>query len=191
VPIRLARLLGLVLLLPSLAGPARAEPAVVLSGHVRSAREGAMEGVLVSAHREGSNITVTVVSDAQGGYGFPASRLAPGHYVLTIRAVGYDLAGPGAVDVAAETPAAADLTLRPTTDLAAQLTNAEWFDSLPGDLAQKQFLQNCVGCHNLQRPLYSAHTAAEFTAVQQRMAGYAAASSVLTPQRLLADRVAN
>ena len=88
-------------------------------------------------------------------------------------------------------PATADLTLRPTTDLAAQLTNAEWFASLPGDLAQKQFLQNCVGCHSLQRPLYSTHTAEEFTAVQERMAGYAAASSVLMPQRLLADRVTN
>jgi virginiamycin B lyase len=191
VPTRLAKCLGLALLLPLPAGPAQAQPAAALSGHVRSAQEGAMEGVLVSAHRDGSNITVTVVSDAQGGYEFPASRLVPGHYTLTIRAVGYDLAGPGAIDVAPEVPATADLTLRPTTDLAAQLTNAEWFASLPGDLSQKQFLQNCVGCHSLQRPLYSTHTAEEFTAVQERMAGYAAASSALMPQRLLADRVTN
>ena len=52
-----------------------------------------MEGVLVSAKREGSNKTITVVSDAKGRYAFPASRLEPGKYAVTIRAVGYDLAG--------------------------------------------------------------------------------------------------
>ena len=76
------------------AGVARAEPAAALSGHVSSAQESAMEGVLVSAHRDGTNITVTVVSDAKGQYAFPTGRLAPGHYTLSIRAVGYDLTAP-------------------------------------------------------------------------------------------------
>ncbi|HYY61854.1 MAG TPA: carboxypeptidase-like regulatory domain-containing protein, partial [Burkholderiales bacterium] len=61
-----------------------------LSGRVTSAEEGAMEGVLVSAKREGSTITVTVVSDAQGRYSFPEKRLAPGRYALRVRAVGYE-----------------------------------------------------------------------------------------------------
>ena len=100
-----------------------------------------MEGVLVSAHRDGSNITVTVVTDTAGRYAFPATRLAPGHYTLSIRAVGYDLAGPKATDIAADAPATADLTLRKTTDLAAKLTNAEWMESLPGGADRKQFLQ--------------------------------------------------
>src|SRR5262249_12014737 len=46
-------------------------PAPALSGTVASDREGAMEGVLVSAHRAGSTITVTVVSDARGEFTFP------------------------------------------------------------------------------------------------------------------------
>src|ERR1700722_10780045 len=75
--------------------------AQTLSGHVRSIEEGAMEGVLVSAHRDGSNITLTVVTDTQGRYVFPAERLTPGHYALAIRAVGYDLAGTSAVDIEA------------------------------------------------------------------------------------------
>ena len=37
-----------------------------------------MEGVLVSAKKTGSNITVTVVSDKEGRYSFPATRLEPG-----------------------------------------------------------------------------------------------------------------
>jgi virginiamycin B lyase len=170
------------------AGTTQAE---TLSGHVRSAEEGAMEGVLISAHRDGSNITVTVVTDTEGRYAFPAERLAPGHYTLAIRAVGYDLAGPNAADIAANTPATADLTLRKTADLAAQLTNAEWMESLPGGADQKQFLQNCTNCHSLHQPLFSNHTADEFVDVQQRMTHYSAASSLLLPQPLVADRVTN
>ena len=49
-----------------------------LTGVVTSAEEGAMEGVLVSAKKAGSTITVTVVSDEHGRYGFAASRLEPG-----------------------------------------------------------------------------------------------------------------
>ena len=161
-----------------------------LSGQVRSTQEGAMEGVLVSAHRDGGAITTTVVTDSAGRYTVPAERLAPGHYTLAIRAAGYDLAGPVAVDIAAG-PATADLTLKTTTDLAAQLSNAEWMESLPGNAQQKQFLQNCTNCHSLQQPLFSAHTADEFVDVQQRMARYSAASSLLIPQPLVADRLTN
>ena len=50
-----------------------------------------MEGVLVSAKKAGSTITITVVSDKDGRYSFPASKLEPGQYALRIRAVGYDL----------------------------------------------------------------------------------------------------
>src|SRR5579871_1258404 len=65
-------------------------PSVALTGRVTSAQEGAMEGVLVSAKRDGSPLTVTVVTDNTGRYAFPAGRLAPGHYALHIRAIGYE-----------------------------------------------------------------------------------------------------
>ena len=74
------------------AAPASAQGAPpALSGKIASDREGAMEGVLVSAKKPGSTITVTVVSDAKGDYAFPADRLAPGSYKLTIGAAGYAL----------------------------------------------------------------------------------------------------
>ena len=56
-----------------------------------------MEGVLVSAKKAGSTVTITVVSDAQGNYSFPAAKLEPGQYSLRIRAVGYDLDRPANV----------------------------------------------------------------------------------------------
>ena len=106
---------------------------IALSGQVTSAEEGPMEGVLVSAKKAGSTITITVVTDAQGRYRFPASRLEPGEYALRIRAVGYDLerAATATVD-RGRRPTTADLKLQKTRDLAAQLTNAEWLASFPG-----------------------------------------------------------
>ena len=164
------------------AARAEAPAAVALSGQVSSAEEGVMEGVVVSARRAGSTVTVSVVSDAQGHYAFPTERLAPGAYTLRIRAAGYELQGHAAAEIAAQ-PASVDLTLRKTRHLATQLSNAEWLASLPGADDQKKFLLNCVGCHTLERPLTSRHDAEEFVEVMKRMAGYAQASTPLHPQR--------
>src|SRR3954471_18505901 len=96
-----------------------------LSGTIASDREGPMEGVLVSAKKPGSTITVTVVSDAKGAYAFPAARLEPGSYKLAIRASGYALDGADSVELAAGKPATADLKLKPSPVVFEQLTNAE------------------------------------------------------------------
>src|SRR6266705_4874140 len=69
--------------------PAQAQAAVALTGQVGSAEEGAMEGVVVSARKDGSTISISVVTDAQGRFAFPAARLEPGHYALKARAAGY------------------------------------------------------------------------------------------------------
>ena len=84
---------GLLALPLHTAAPAFAQTAAALSGEVSSAKEGAMEGVVVSAKRDGSTITVSVISDDKGHFSFPASRLDPGHYAIGIRAVGYDIDG--------------------------------------------------------------------------------------------------
>ena len=78
---------------------AQAQTQDALIGQITSAEEGAMEGVLVSAKKTGSTITISVVSDAQGRYSFPAARLEPGQYSLRIRAIGYDLDRPASVEV--------------------------------------------------------------------------------------------
>src|SRR6266852_2360518 len=103
-----------------------------LTGHVTSAQEGAMEGVLVSAQRSGSPISVTVVTDQAGRYGFPADRMPAGHYALRIRAVGYELGAPAGAEVAATGTVTADLPLRKVDDVASQLTSTEWLISMPG-----------------------------------------------------------
>ena len=161
------------------------EPA--LSGIVSSDREGAMEGVLVSARREGSTITVTVVSNAKGEYAFPAARLQPGPYHLSIRAIGYSLLGPASIDLTDERPAKADLTLRQVPVAADQLTNTEWLSSAPGPDQFKRALLHCTDCHSLGRIFQSKHDAEGFLKVFERMGGYYPGASDMQPQRLVGD----
>ena len=163
--------------------PAGAQGAAALAGQVTSAEEGPMPGVIVSARKDGSTITVSVVSDDQGRYSFPASRLEPGRYNLQARAVGYDLEGPKATEIAGGQPTTADLKLRKTRNLSRQLTNAEWMMSVPGTDDDKAHLINCVSCHTLERVVKSTHDADELVNVIARMNGYAQVSHVLKPQR--------
>ena len=162
---------------------AQSSAAAALTGRVASQEEGAMEGVVVSAKKDGATITVSVVSNKQGVYSFPANRLEPGHYSLKIRAVGYDLDGAGTADVLVHKATTADLKLRKTKNLVPQLTNAEWMMSVPGTDEQKANLLNCVGCHTLERTVRSTHSADEFTQVIWRMNGYAQVSQPIKPQR--------
>ena len=162
---------------------ARAQGAAVLSGQVTSAEEGAMEGVIVSAKKDGANITVSVVTNQQGRFSFPAGRLESGHYALSTRATGYDLEGPDAAEVASGAPATVDLKLRKTRNLSKQLTNAEWMMSMPGSDDDRLQLLNCVSCHTLERIVKSTHDADEFVQVVTRMQGYAQVSQPIKPQR--------
>ena len=41
-----------------------------------------MEGVVVGAKKDGSTITIDVVSDKDGHYSFRSSKLGPGQYSL-------------------------------------------------------------------------------------------------------------
>ena len=167
---------------------AASAPGVALTGQVSSAEEDKMEGVLVSAKKAGSTITITVVSNQQGRYQFPAAKLEPGQYFLSIRAIGYDLDGPKTVEVAPQRTTAADLKLRKTQDLASQLTNAEWIAGVPGTQQQKTTLLSCVGCHTVERIVRSKYDTDGFVETLKRMSGYVNQSTPLRPQIRLGAR---
>ena len=160
----------------------RNDAPVSLAGQVTSTEEGAMEGVLVSAKKDGSTMTLTVVSDEQGRYRFPAHRLGPGHYSLHIRAGGYDLQGPSAVDVIGGKSTTADLKLRKTANLASQLANADWLVSFPGTPEQKDSIKGCTHCHTLERIARSHHSADEFVRLIDRMSRHTPESFPLLVQ---------
>jgi streptogramin lyase len=152
-----------------------------LTGVVTSEAEGSMEGVLVSAKAVGSTVRVTVVTDRQGRYVFPRERLMPGRYQLSIRATGYELGDSGPAQVTANTTTVSNLRLQKTTDLGAQLMNAEWIASWPGSSDEKQYASNCVACHSLEPVTRSRHDARQWLAVLARMSLHPNGSSLLMP----------
>ena len=177
-----------VLALAALPGHAHAlqSPDAALTGSVTSDAEGPMEGVLVSARRDGSTITITVVSDAAGTYTFPASRLEPGEYAVSVRAVGYVLE-PATREVAVRPGRASTLDLRlEEADLlskALHLSTAEWLMSYP--LPEEDvftLLRDCARCHDHRRVAMSRFTEAELPYVMQRMRYYWLGSTPVTYQ---------
>src|SRR5258706_10720340 len=153
--------------------PLLAQSGAALTGQVTSAEEGAMEGVLVSAKKEGSTMTITVVSDDKGSFSFPASKLDAGKYNISIRAIGYDLQGPRTADVTAGQAAKADVKLAKTKNLSRQMSNGEWIMSIPGTEQQKLSLLNCVSCHSLERIVKSSYNKEGFaTLILPRMGAY-------------------
>ncbi len=173
-----------VLLVTAASGLHAQTQGVALTGTVSSAEEGAMEGVLVSARLNGSNITTTVVSDANGRYSFPAARLGAGAYALTIRAAGYDLDGSNVITLGSATTNA-DLRLKKTTDLAAQLSNGDWLTSMPGTPDEKKRLIDCMGCHTIFRIVTTHYTANQLVQIIPMMSGFAPGAQPLSPDRRL------
>ena len=176
------------------AAPAQG-PVASLTGLVSSADETTMEGVLVSATKAGSNITVTVVTGADGRYSFPPDRLEPGQYTLAVRAVGYELDRPqkievGPTEASDRKTATKDIRLEKTKDLAAQLSNVEWLMSIPGTDQQKGQLLNCVGCHRVERIMRSKYDSNAFlTQILPRMQSYVQQSLPIHPQLRPAERL--
>lgn len=117
-----------------------------LSGQVSSENEEPLEGVLVRAKREGTNMALTVVSDAQGQYRFP--KLAPGRYAVEIaRADGLEPSRE-MTDIQDGRANRVDFTLGPAKEMDQQITSVDWLRSLPGTPEQIDLISNnCMHCH--------------------------------------------
>ena len=118
---------------------ANGSPPYAITGQISSQKEGPMEGVVIGAKKDGSTITVNVVSDEKGRFHVPAAKLEPGRYTLKIRAAGYDLDSPKTVDIVAGKATTANVKLKPTENLSAQLSDAEWLLSIPVRTSRRIF----------------------------------------------------
>ena len=169
--------------------PAWSATSAALTGVMTSEAEPHMEGVVVSAKAVGGKVTVSVISDQDGRYSFPADRLAPGSYELRIRAIGYDAANSQLVAIVKKgSTATADIKLVKTQDLTAQLSSTEWLMSMPGTQEQKQKLfVVCMTCHELAPILKSTYDATEWKTTLLRMYNWSQSSSfrkpILSPNR--------
>jgi len=122
----------------------------LLSGAIASKAGQSLEGVTVSAKREGSTITTSVYTDTAGNYYFPT--MAAGKYSVWAQALGFETA-----------TSSVNLDARRRHNLALQpMTDAEQrFRQLPGEIMvaalpeataddahmKKIFTNNCTSCH--------------------------------------------
>ena len=130
--------------------PADAQPdGVLLTGTITDASGDTMEGVVVSVRSEGSNLTTSVYTDADGVYVFP--RLEPGSHRLRAQAVSY---GAGRAEPRLDGPVHRhDFVLQSIDNFEAQLPGDRWVAALPEDTPEDRrmktvFRSMCGGCHS-------------------------------------------
>ena len=127
-------------------------------------RKAPMEGVIVSAKQADSNITVSVISNAQGRFTLsrPTGWRPANTRSRSARSATTSTAPKHADDRRPAGPRRSiSSCARPATSRD-QLTNAEWMISMPGSDDDKLQLINCVSCHTLERIMKSTHNADEF-----------------------------
>jgi len=128
----------------------------ILSGSIATAAGQKLDGVVVSAKREGSTITTSVYTDATGNYYFPP--MAAGKYNIWAQTLGFEQTK-AQVDLSANKKQ--DLALKTITDPETkwkQLPGELVWDALPEgnaeDVHMKQIIHNnCNGCHTPSYPL--------------------------------------
>jgi len=140
----------------------------LLTGAIASAAGTKLDGVVVSAKREGSNITTSVYTDATGNYYFPP--MAAGKYKIWAQTLGFEQTK---ADVDLQATKHQDLTLKAITDPETkwkQLPGELVWDALPEgnaeDVHMKQILHNnCNGCHTPSFPLQFKFDAAGWSRI--------------------------
>jgi streptogramin lyase len=160
-------LLASVVVLVFASAPAFAEE--ILSGAITSAAGEKLGGVTVSAKADGSTITTSVFTDADGRYYFPP--LPPGKYRVWAQALSFATAR-GEVDLAAN--AAQDFSLKPMTDYVRQLPGDLVLAALPEDSDHDKKMKRivrtvCTGCHTPSYILQHRFDEAGWTAILDLM----------------------
>ncbi len=122
----------------------------LLSGAITAQSGQKLEGVTVSAKREGSTITTSVYTDTSGHYFFPP--LPAGQYRVWAQALGFET-GKSSLELAAAQRQ--NFTLQEITDperrfrqLPGEMMVAALPDASVEDARMKKiFVNNCAGCH--------------------------------------------
>ena len=138
----------------AMTAPASADQ--LLSGAITSASGQKLEGIQVSAKKEGSTITTSVFTDQNGQYFFPA--LPDGKYRVWAQALGFETTK-AAVDLTSASHQ--DFKLAEITDpeqkikqMPSEMLAAALPDETEADAQMKRIFHNqCTGCHTPGYPL--------------------------------------
>jgi streptogramin lyase len=132
--------------------------------------------VPVRAHRENSNIAVSVYTNSRGDYLFPGwSDVSAGSYSVGIDLPDFE-AVRRAVMLSTGKTARLDFALKARQPSIADATAAEIVAALSGSDDQKHLLIQCDNCHSLQFALRTARTKDGWIQIIRRMAGERAVS---------------
>jgi len=149
----------------------------LLGGRITTSDKQAVSAIPIRAHRDDTNITVSVYTNSRGEYSFPAwSDLSPGSYSVGIVLPDFEPVNREGVALTAGKTVRLDLTLQPRQPSFADATGAEIAMGEPGTDDQRFLLTQCDNCHTLQWALRKPHTKEEWVKIVRRMAGERQAS---------------
>ena len=129
-------------------GGADAAGTPLLTGRVTDTSGEAVSGAMIILEDEEMvPATLTVFSDDEGAYAKPApARPAPaGKSTLTCRKVGYETERNPDAPAAGESRV--DFTLKPTDDVAREISASAWLQDLPDTQARYGTVLLCAACH--------------------------------------------
>lgn len=120
-----------------------------LTGLIKGVDGKPLHGIAVTAQASDRMFKTTVFTDENGEYVFPA--LLAGQYKVWAQAIGYSTARTQSPLGPTKT-ARADFTLTVLDKFEAQMTGADWMNSLPDDTLQHRKMKQvlfvtCAGCH--------------------------------------------
>src|SRR3977135_4375344 len=151
----------------------RAAPdGALLTGSVKSATGEKMGGVTVSAKMEGQTITMSVFTDDEGNYYFPA--LDAGKYQVWAQADTFETAR-AAVELAATRHQ--DFSMKPMQDFERPSAGDQRLAALPEDapedrLLKRVFRNNCTSCHQPNYILQNRFDADGWIAIMNARGGF-------------------
>jgi streptogramin lyase len=144
----------------------------LLAGTIVSSNGRPLEGVTVSARKNGQTFTTTVYTNQHGKFLFPG--LGAGTYELRIQAVGFKQVLQQETAGAAKSDQLA-FTLESRPDFAVQMSSVEWARSLPDETPQDRrmrdvFVYTCSECHTAGFVLAKHFDAASWSIIIDTMA---------------------
>jgi virginiamycin B lyase len=123
---------------------------VSIAGQITSNETNALIPHAFLQARNNKGMIITVLSNQEGEY--QLTNLPAGRYSISARGFGYSRSLTEIAEVETTSTLTVDLQLSPDTDLAKQLSGAEWLSLLPDDVETRQFILDCQGCHQLGWP---------------------------------------